>query len=234
MAKKSYSFNTISLVKILFLVIFVSACFLSIRAIYDITNFNIFPTWFVPVFGLVVLALIALCLYFGFQVWKLEGDAHLLSGKQSILLWIFMPLSFVCTTAVHSFFPFRSDVSSILPWVDPVMKINYAVAIFGFATSIALAGVYSFTRLKNPAVIGLAIMALLTLIPNDNCSNPFNYWWIEKIGASPLMYTPNLYAVLFVTSGLYGIHPKGTAFLTICICLGSLLLGVGHQIGFLW
>jgi hypothetical protein len=48
------------------------------------------------------------------------------------------------------------------------------------------------------------------------------------------MYVPNIYAALFVACGLYGIHPKSVGFLTTCICLGSLLLGVGHQLGIIW
>ena len=101
-------------------------------------------------------------------------------------------------------------------------------------TSLALAGIYIFSRMKTTAVVGLLVMAVLTLIPNDNCYNPFNYWWIEKIGASPLMYAPNLYATLFVTSALHGIRPKSAALLTLGICIGSLILGIGHRLGIIW
>jgi len=232
---KANLFNTVNIIKMLFVIIFASTCSLSIKATYDLTReFDVFPAWFVPSFGLVILILIALCLYFVFQVWKIEDHSHLLSGKQSVSLWVFMLLSFICTTSVHGFYPFRSDVLSTLRGVDQVMKINFVIAVFGLITSTALAGIYIFSRLKTPAVIGLMIMALLTLIPNDNCFNPFNYWWIETIGASPLMYTPNLYATLFVVCGLYGIRPKSAAFLTICICFASLMLGIGHQLGIIW
>jgi len=233
-APKSFSFNTINLTKTLFLIIFISVCSLSIKAIYDIVNFNIFPGWFVPGFSLAVLVLNALCLYFVFQMWKIEDHSRLLSGKQSAFLWILIPLSFICTTSVHGFYPFRSDGWDAFLWFEPVMKINYAIAFLGVVTSIALAGIYVFSRMKTTAVIGLLVMALLTLIPNDNCYNPFNYWWIEKIGASSLMYAPNMYATLFVTSGLHGIRPKSAAFLTLGICVGSLILGIGHRLGIIW
>ncbi len=233
--QKTYPLNALGVTKMLLLIILEITCVLSIKAAYDVAaNFDVFPVWFAPGFGLAVSVLIAPSLYFVFQMWKMEGVSHLLSGKQSILLWIWMPLSFVCTTAVHGFYPFRLKVFSMLPWVNPVMKINDVVAAFGFVTSVVLAGVYIFTRLKTPAGIGLAIMALLILIPNDNCSNPFNYWWIDTIGASPLMYTPNLYAVLFVTCGLHGIHPKIAAFLAMGVCIGSLILGFGHRLRIIW
>jgi hypothetical protein len=230
------SFKTIRAIKIFILTIFVPACFLSIRATYDIIRFNIFPTWFVPGFGLVVFMLIAVSLYFVLQAWKIEAQSRPISGKQSVFLWTFMVLSFICTASVHGFYPFRSDVLSVIQFQrgNTVLMINFIIAALGFAASAGLAGLYIFGRMKTPAVIGLLVMALLTLIPNDNCANPFNYWWIEKIGASPLMYTPNLYAALFVTSGLYGIRPKVALFLTVCICVGSLLLGLGHQFRIIW
>ena len=136
-------FMSIQLIrKSLFLVIFISVCSLSIKAIYDIANFNIFPAWFVPGFSLAVLVLNALCLYFVFQMWKIEDHSRLLSGKQSAVLWLLIPLSFICTTSVHGFYPFRSDGWDAFLWFDLVMKTNYAIAFFGVVISIVLAGIY--------------------------------------------------------------------------------------------
>jgi hypothetical protein len=228
-------FSTANIIKMLLLTVFVSACALSIKAAYDLAkDSDVFPVWFVPSFISGIIILIALSLYFVFQAWKIEDHSHLLTSKQSVYLWAFMLLSFICTTSVHGFYPFRPDILSMLPILDSVLKINYVIAVTGFIASIALASIYIFSQMKLPAMVGLLIMALLTLIPNDNCSNPFNYWWIETIGASPLMYVPNVYITLFVTCGLYGIHPKGVAILTMCICLGSILLGIGHQLGIIW
>ncbi len=204
--------KTVVLTKILSLFIFVSICLLSIKATYDLTlEFDVFPLWFVPSFGC-NFELIALSLYLILQMWKITDHSQLLSGKQSIFLWLFMLLSFICTTSVHGFYPFRSNVLLGLPFVDQVMKTNYIIAFFGITASAVLAVIYIFSNLKTPAVIGLLLMSLVMLIPNDNCYNPFNYWWIHTIGASPLMYTPNLYAILFVTCGLHGIRPKGAIF----------------------
>ena len=228
-------FDTTNITKVLLLTVFASACTLSIKAAYDLAkDSTIFPVWFVPGFILGIVVLIALSLYFVFQTWKIGDHSHLLTSKKSVSLWAFMLLSFICTTSVHGFYPFRSDILSMLPAFDPVLKINFAIVALGFIIAIALASTYFFSQMKLTAVIGLMIMAVLMLIPNDNCANPFNYWWIEKVGASPLMYVPNLYAALFVACGLHGIHPKGVTVLAMCICVSSLLLGIGHQLGIIW
>jgi hypothetical protein len=208
---------------------------LSIKAAYDLTkDSEIFPAWFVPSFALAVMVLIALSSYFIFQLQKTESNLQQVTRRQAASLWLFMLLSFICTTSVHGFYPFHRNVLLVLPAVDSVMKTNYAIGIFGFVISAVLAGVHLLGKMKHPAVLGLMLISLGMLIPNDNCANPFNYWWIETIGASPLMYVPNMYAALFVTCGLYGIQPKGAGILTFGICIASLLLGLGHQLGIIW
>lgn len=227
--------DTLILIKVLFVMVLVSACGLSIKAAYDLSkDSEIFPIWFVPSFILTIIMLIAFSLYFMFQVWKTESNIQRTTSRQSAYLWVLMILSFFCTTAVHGFYPFQRDVLSTLPSVDSVMKINYAVAITGLIGCTAFAILYFSVGKKPLALIGLLLIALITLIPNDNCANPFNYWWIKTVGASPLMYVPNMYAALFVACGLYGVHPRSAGFITACICVGSLLLGVGHQLGIIW
>jgi hypothetical protein len=224
-----------NLLRILLLMVFVSTSALSIKAAYDLTKESeIFPVWFVPSFILTIIFLLALSLFFVLQVQKIESNIHMVDSRWSTSLWILMLLSFICTTSVHGFYPFHRNVLRILPAVDSVMKANYAIAIIGFVTCVVLAYAYILGQMKHSAMIGLMLISLLMLIPNDNCANPFNYWWIDTIGASPLMYVPNMYAALFVTCGLYGVLPKSAGFLIICICLGSLLLGLGHQLGIIW
>ncbi|CAG1015026.1 hypothetical protein ANAEL_05151 [Anaerolineales bacterium] len=232
---KENSFDTLNVTKVLLLLITALVLSLSIKAVYDlIKDFDVFPVWFVPGFGFGVLVLNILSLYFTFQVWKMEYPPLLLSDKQSIALWILIPFSYVCVTSVHAFYPFRLNVLSIIPRVNMVMKVNYTVVVFGLITSILLAGIYISGRIKPKIVAGLLVMALLTLIPNDNCANPFNYWWIETIGASPLMYTPNVFAVIFATCGFYGVRPRSATALIICICVGSFMLGMGHRLRIIW
>ena len=227
--------KTLIPMKMLLLMVFVSACALSIKAAYDLTKYSvIFPAWFVPSFIMAITGLITLGLYFILQTLKIKGYASLLAGRPASFLWAPMLLSFLCTTSVHGFYPFHAKVLLTLPAIDPVMKINYALGMVGLLAASALAFVYVFGQMKQPAMLGLMLISLFLLIPNDNCANPFNYWWIETIGASPLMYVPNMYAALFVTCGLHGIHPKAVGFLTTSICIGSLLLGIGHQLGIIW
>lgn len=224
-----------NLMKRLLVTVFLSIAALSIKTAYDLTGHSaIFPAWFVPGFVLMIMILIALSLYFVLEARNTENTLPLITSKQSTILWILMLLSFVCTTSVHGFYPFHRNVLLILPTVDAVMKTNYAIGILGFAACAIFAYAYLAGQFKRPAMIGLLLISLGMLIPNDNCANPFNHWWIETIGASPLMYVPNMYAALFVTSGLYGIRPKSAGLLTAGICLGSLLLGLGHQLGIIW
>jgi hypothetical protein len=228
-------FNPHNTIKVLLMTIFASACALSIKAAFDLAkDSDIFPVWFVPSFILVIIILIILSLYFVLQSWKIERSTRLLTSKQSVYLWVLMILSFISTTSVHGFYPFHPNVFPMLPTLDSVMKINYAIAVAGFIACTVLASFYIFSPIKLPAMIGLMMVALLMLIPNDNCTNPFNYWWIKTIGASPLMYVPNIYMTLFVASGLYGIHPKSVGVIAACICLSSLMLGIGHQLGIIW
>jgi hypothetical protein len=230
-----HSHRTALTLKVLLLAIFFAASALSIKAAYDLTQEpEIFPNWFVPSFILGVSLLIALSLYLVLRTWPMAYPSETLPSRQAGYLWGLMILSFICTTSVHGFYPFHAKVLATLPTTDSVMKINYAIGLMGFLASAALAGVYLFTPLKRPAVIGLMAVTLLLLIPNDNCANPFNTWWIGTVGASPLMYVPNMYAALFVASGLAGIHPRINGFITTGICLGSLLLGIGHQLGIIW
>jgi hypothetical protein len=72
------------------------------------------------------------------------------------------------------------------------------------------------------------------MIPNDDCLNSFNRSWIRWVGASPLMYVPNLFAILFVGSGLRGVHPRLNGLLAAGACLGALLLGLGHMTRLIW
>jgi hypothetical protein len=225
----------VSQVKILLWIVFFSVSGLSIKAAYDIAaESEIFPSWFVPVFILTIALLIVLSLYFVLQIRHSEHNPHSVKRAQSAWLWIFMLLSFISTTSVLGFYPFHRNVLSILPAVDSVMKINYVIGSAGFITCAVFGYLYLFKQRKHPAMIGLMLFSLAMLIPNDNCANPFNTWWIDKIDASPLMYVPNMYAALFVTCGLNGIHTRSAGFIAMGICLASLALGLGHQLGIIW
>jgi hypothetical protein len=232
---ENFTANTTLPTKTLLGILFVSVSALSIKAAYDLSKyFDTFPGWFVPGFILGVIILISVCLYFVVQAWSIQGRMDFITPKQSAYLWIAMILSFICTTSVHGFYPFRFDILSVLPVLDSVLRFNYLIAAIGFAISTMWAGLYIFSRWKLLAVLGLMVTSLFLLIPNDNCANQFNFWWIANVGASPLMYVPNLYAAFFVACGILGIHARVAAFFASGICIASLLLGLGHQFRIIW
>lgn len=227
--------NPLNTTKLLLFIVFISACILSIKASYDLTKYSsVFPVWFVPSFIVGVAGLIVISSYLILRSMKVGSHIHLITDRSSIYLWVFMTLSFICITAVHSFYPFRFDTFATLNNTDSVLRINYTIAIVGFFVSATLATAYIFSPNKLYTITGLLMLALLTLIPNDNCSNPFNYWWIDIIGASPLMYVPNLFVAIFVVCGLLGVHTKGVTLLSFGACLGSLFLGIGHILKLIW
>jgi hypothetical protein len=45
----------------------------------------------------------------------------------------------------------------------------------------------------------LLILSLFLLVPNDICGNPMNWWWINKVGASPLTYACPVNVLLLLT-----------------------------------
>jgi len=227
--------NRLTIIKALLLVTICSASILSIKTAYDLAEYSFaFPFWFVPVFSLGVIGLITISLILVLKALKVPPDTPSLTGRTSVFLWVLISLSFICTTAVHRFYPFHPETNLILPFADKILKINFTIAMVGLITSTILATVYTFSRHKGYAIIALLILALLALVPNDNCANPFNFWWIDTIGASPLMYVPNLYAAIFVACGLLGINPKSTILLTFGTCVGTLLLGLGHMFRIIW
>ncbi|HVR99947.1 MAG TPA: hypothetical protein VMW27_25200, partial [Thermoanaerobaculia bacterium] len=82
--------------------------------------------------------------------------------------------------------------------------------------------------------LGLMALGFLLLVPNDDCANPFNERWIATVGASPLMFLPNLYAGLFALAALYGVRPKLNLLALVGTCVGVTLLGWGHMTRVIW
>jgi hypothetical protein len=218
----------------LILVGFVLADGLAIKTALDLWPHRAdFPAPFVPIFAMGMAGLTALSVYMARSLWHAPGQATPRSGALAYLIWGLLALSFVAVSALHRFCPFRRDVMQVLEWVSPVLRLNYAIAAAGLLTTVSL-GVLYLTGRPWGALVGLLISGLVWLAPNDDCRNAFNLWWLDAIGASPLMYVPNLYAILFGACGLLGIHSSLNLILVAGIVLGALLLGIGHQTGILW
>src|SRR5512138_3357660 len=112
---KAYRVNSTITIKILLIILFISTSALSIKAAFDLSRyFDTFPQWFVPAFILGIVVLISLCLYFVWRAWRVYGRFDLLAPGKAVYLWLLMILSFVTTTSVHGFYPFRSDVFLVL------------------------------------------------------------------------------------------------------------------------
>jgi hypothetical protein len=192
-----------------------------------------FPFWFVPAF---VAGLAALVGYAGFmtvRVWRARGAARPVDGPLSAAVWVLLPLSFVCTSAVHQFYPFRPSVAAVYGGLDTMLRFNLALTGLGFLAAAALAALYRSGR-REAALLGLLGLDALLLVPNDACANPFNEWWIAAVGASPLMFVPNLYASLFAIATLLGVHPRWNTAALGAACLGVTLLGLGHMTRVIW
>jgi hypothetical protein len=216
------------------IVVFAAAALLSLKTALDLLPYrNAFPSWFVPLFvtGLGGLVLCAAGVTRG--IWRARRYARPAAGALGGAVWLLLVLSFVATSTVHQLYPFRTLSSEDFLQLDPVLRFNLIVTGVGFAAAAGLAVLYQGGRSAG-ALVGLFVLDLLLLVPNDACANPFNFWWIAHVGASPLMFVPNLYASLFGAGALLGVHPRWNLFCLAAACVGVALLGLGHSTRILW
>ena len=114
-----------------------------------------------------------------------------------------------------------------------MLAFNLALTGLGFLAALALGVIYRSGR-RDAALFGLMLLGFLLLVPNDDCSNPFNESWLATVGASPLMFLPNLYASLFALGVLLGFQPRFSALALAGTCVAVALLGIGHSAGVIW
>ncbi len=195
-----------------------------------------FPSWFGPVFLVAIgLFICIICFY----IWQLPRTLELVkppAGYQATLIWVLLVLSVICTSALHQFAPFRPDAILIWPEIPPhlnILKYNFILTAGSLFVVLVLAVMYWLGR-KIQAVTGLVILAIIMLVPNDNCPNDFNLPWMKLIGASPLMFMPNSVVLLIGYLGLHGIWPRVGILLMAGINAGVLLLGLGHLRRLIW
>lgn len=216
------------------LVVFAAAALLSIKTAVDLmSRRDVFPSWFVPLFVAGLGGLVLCAAWVASGIWRARRYARPAAGALGGSVWILLALSFVATSTVHQLHPFRT-----LPWqdflqLDPMLRFNLILTGIGFAAAAGLAVLYQSGR-SGGALVGLFLLNLLLLVPNDACANPFNTWWIARIGASPLMFVPNLYASLFGAGVVLGVHPRWNFLCLLAACVGVALLGLGHSTHYLW
>jgi len=212
-------------------------CFISVITGLNFLNAREnFPSWFWPAFLLgIVLLICIICFY----IWQLPPTLELNkcpTGCEAGLIWSLLVLSPLCTSALHQFAPFRPDVIMFWPEIPAefnLLKYNFILTTGSLLIIIVLAVLYCLNR-KNQAVTGLAILAAIMLVPNDNCPNDFNLPWIQWAGASPLMFMPNSIVLLIGYCGLHGIWPRVGILLIAAINAGVFLLGLGHLTRIIW
>lgn len=214
--------------------VFAAAALLSARTAWDlIPQRGAFPSWFVPLFvaGLAGLVLCAGSAARG--IWGARRSARPASGALGGTVWLFVALSFVATSTVHQLYPFRALAWEDFLRIDPMLRFNLALTGVGFAAAAGLGVLYQAGK-RGGALVGLFILDLVLLVPNDACANPFNAGWIALCGASPLMFVPNLYASLFAAAALLGVYPRWNFFCLVASCVGVALLGLGHATRVIW
>ncbi len=236
MLKPKAEFERARLASSLAVVLFLIAALLTIKTSVDLIGYRRqFPFWFVPSFVFGAAVLIAYSGYIAARVQASREIATAPSRLRGWSVWLLLGISFVSTTSVHGFYPFRpAPIHSYLTLVDyPVWAINMALPVLGVVGVAALWFVHRSGR-YGTALFGVTVLGFLLLIPNDACKNPFNYWWLRTIGASPLMFVPNMYAALFCVAILRGVRPRLNTFVLAAVCVSTAMLGLGHMSRIVW
>ena len=230
--------NKVRVARRLAVVLYLVAAVLTIKTGFDLIEYrHRFPSFFVPAFVVLTAALVAWAGYVTFQVRGLRDEAGT-DWLEGPAVWILLAASFVCTTGVHGFYPFRpAPLGGYLFLLDfseyPVWTVNTVLALGGFIATIVLRRAYRSGH-RGTALLGLAVIGCLLVLPNDNCKNPFNDWWLRTLGASPLMYVPNMYAAIFGMAALQGIQPRANVRMLAAICVATASLALGHMTRLIW
>lgn len=212
----------------LLIIAFTIANLLWIKALIDINNYSSirpsfsFPTFFTILFFLGALAMITLSILYIRGILK-NSISQPLSGPWALILWLSIPISVICVSPVC----YDGNIFIAAYPTSAVLRISLLVMP-------VVAGMFYYNNRKELAIFLMLIMGFLLLIPNDKCRNPFNYWWIQKVGASPLTYLPTLFVTLFVICGLYGRNKYLTTLIVYGLCASALFLAIGHRIRLLW
>lgn len=208
---------------------FVTANLLWIKALYDISTFYIvrpkfaFPSFFIPLFILGAITTIVMTVVCLKDIRKSKNDINPTSGLWMLLIWFAIPISVICISPVC----YRGTIF-IAPY------LTSAIIRIGLLVVPLIAGLLYFNSKKEIAILILLTSSFLLLIPNDKCYNPFNFWWIDNIGASPLTYLPTMLVILFGITGLYGKNKYLIITILYGLSAAALFIAIGHRIKLLW
>ena len=188
------------------------------------------PAWFIALFVTATAALEwALVSYVG-ACWRGRLKEPVELDRTAVATLLLAVLAFAATSSLHNFHPFR-------PWSGepprPMLRFNFALTAAALVAAATLAAGYA-AGFRRAAVVGMAALAVALLVPNDNCANAFNRPWLRTLGASPLMFAPASVGLLVAACGLCQLWRRTSLVIVLTICLGTLLVGVGHMTRVIW
>jgi hypothetical protein len=194
-------------------------CLWDIAHAHEVFQNARFPLWFTILF---FTAGIAIAPLFWWCTTNLKTQQKPFSTK-NIWLWLSIPIALVCVSPVcyHDMILIACyPISNIQRWM-----LLLAPIILGF--------IY-FKDNQKLAITILLIIGILALFPNDGCNNQFNYWYVKRIGFSPLTYVPVVLNILFVSSAYFGKNKNILILLSVGVSIGSLIISFGHRFHLLW
>lgn len=199
-----------------------------IKCLVDIYNYSeirpsfSFPRFFNVLFVIGALGALVLSIVYLKHIYRQDKIAPI-SGKWAYIFWLAIPISVICVSPVC----YRGNIFIAAYPTSAAIRIGLLVLPL-------IAAMLYYNNKKELAIFLLLVMSFALLIPNDKCRNPFNYWWIQKVGASPLTYLPTMFVTLFAIGGLYGKNKYLTTLIIYAMCAGALFLAIGHRIRLLW
>ncbi len=208
---------------------FIVANLLWVKALFDLNgvqdvrpNFR-FPAFFLPLFlfgAITALCLSAYCLK---DIWKSNQNIKPKSGRSTLLLWLAIPISVLCTMPVcyvGTIFISPFLINTIIRWGLLIIPI--------------IACLLYFKDKKEIGILILLCLSFLLLTSSCKCYNPFNYWWVDNVGASPLEFLPTMFVMLFAITGFYGMNKYLITAIVYVLSAGALFIAIGHQTKLLW
>ncbi len=198
-----------------------------LKCLYDLIHFSerkpsfSFPSFFIPLFTLASLAFIGYSIY---SYRRLNQSFNKTLGFEVKTGWLYLliSLSVICTAPVC----YRYVIFLAAYPLGAVIRISLIlVPLLIFFLSYRKQKDYSSYLLP---------LALFGLLPNDKCWNPFNYWWVDTIGASPLSYMPTVALILFSYPALRQKIQWWDIAVAILICFGALFIALGHRLRIIW
>jgi hypothetical protein len=135
--------------------------------------------------------------------------------------------------SVHQFYAFRPAKIVPLFGESLLSTLNALVIYLGILCTTAFYWFYKIGQRKL-AEKALIATAFLILMPTCNCANPFNEFWNEMLGASPMMFVSTSFAIFCCVLVIRGVNVWINGMLMMTTMLGTLLLGIGHTTKVVW